>query len=57
MKQSRRPDILVQKSDGSLYGINIGRTTANGSPVKRELDAINDLEDAGIPMYFVGYDK
>ena len=57
IKSSRRPDILVQKSDGSLYGINVGKTTAQGAPIKREVEAIYDLEDAGIPMYFVGYDK
>ncbi len=55
-KSSRRPDILVEKSDGSLYGINVGRTTAKGAPIKREVEAIYDLEDEGIPMYFVAYD-
>ena len=56
-KGSRRPDILVQRPDGSLYGINVGKTTANGAPIKREVEALYDLEDVGIPMYFVGYDK
>ena len=40
-----------------MYGINVGKTTAKGAPIKREVEAIYDLEDVGIPMYFVGYDK
>ena len=56
-KSSRRPDILVERPDGSRYGINVGRTTAGGAPVKREVEAIYDLEEADLPMYFVGYDK
>lgn len=57
LKNSRRPDILVEKTDGSIYGINVGKTTLSGSPIKREIEAINDLEDAGIPMHFVPYFK
>lgn len=56
-KSSRRPDILVERPDGSQYGINVGRTTAGGAPVKRDVEALYDLEDADLPMYFVGYDK
>mgnify|MGYP003315629442 CR=1 FL=1 len=44
-------------SDGSMYGINVWKTTSKGAPIKREVEAIYDLEDVGIPMYFVGYDK
>ncbi|HCT75300.1 MAG TPA: hypothetical protein DGG94_06940 [Micromonosporaceae bacterium] len=55
-KEGRRPDILVQKHDGSgRYGINVGKQGRHGAPVKRETDAIEDLEDVGIPMYFVPY--
>ena len=57
LKKTRRPDILVKKADGSLYGINVGKTTAKGAPIKREVEALYDLEDHGLPMYFVGYDK
>ena len=57
LKQSRRPDILVQKYDGSLYGINVGKTTAKGAPVKREVEALYDLEHVDIPMWFVSYDE
>ncbi len=54
-KNSRRPDILVEKPDGSIYGINVGKTTSTGAPITREVQAIYDLEDAGIQMYFVPY--
>ena len=57
VKSSRRPDILIQRPDGSMYGINVGKTTAKGAPIKGAVEAIYDLEDVGIPMYFVGYDK
>jgi len=57
VKNSRRPDILVERPDGSLYGINVGKTTAKGAPIKREVQALYDLEDAGIPMYYVSYDR
>ena len=53
---SRRPDILVRRADGSQYGINVGKTTKNGAPIKREAEAIADLEDAGLEMHFVPYD-
>ncbi|MER5227894.1 polymorphic toxin-type HINT domain-containing protein [Streptomyces flaveus] len=54
-KGSRRPDILVQRSDGSLYGINVGKQARSGAPIKREAQAIADLEGAGIEMHFVAY--
>ena len=57
VKSGRRPDILVRKPDGTMYGINVGKTTAQGAPIKREVEALYDLEDAGLPMYFAGYDK
>jgi hypothetical protein len=57
IKQGRRPDILVQRPDGSEYGINIGlRSRRSGAPIKREADAINDLETFGnLEMHFVPY--
>ncbi|MFI2857641.1 hypothetical protein ACH6EH_10890 [Paenibacillus sp. JSM ZJ436] len=57
LKASRRPDILVEKPDGSIYGINVGKTTKSGAPIKREMEAIYDLEDVGIPMHFIPYFK
>ena len=43
-------------TDGTQYGINVGKTTAKGAPFKREAEAINDLEDADIEMHYVQYD-
>ena len=56
-KNSRRPDIIVRRPDGSIYGINVGKTTSYGAPIKREVLALYDLEDAGITMYFISYDE
>lgn len=56
LKSGRRPDILVERPDGSLYGINVGlQSTRTGAPIKREAEAISDLESAGIEMHFVPY--
>lgn len=55
LKAGRRPDILVEKPDGSVYGINVGREAASGAPVRREVEAIYDLESADVPMHFVPY--
>ena len=57
LKNSRRPDILVKRPDGTRYGINVGRQEKRtGLPVKRERGAINDLEHYGdLPMHFVPY--
>ncbi|MCK6576304.1 hypothetical protein L6V77_35090, partial [Myxococcota bacterium] len=55
-KSGRRPDILVQRPDGSVYGINVGKqNTRTGAPIRREAEAISDLEGAGIEMHFVPY--
>ena len=56
-KGSRRPDILVQRDDGSMYGINVGlQSKRTGAPIKREAEAINDLEQYGnLEMHFVPY--
>ncbi len=54
-KGSRRPDILVQRPDGSQYGINVGKQAASGAPIKREAEALQDLEGIGLPMHFVSY--
>ncbi len=31
--------------------------SALGALIKREVEALYDLEDEGIPMWFIGYDK
>jgi hypothetical protein len=55
-KSARRPDLLVRRTDGSIYGVNVGRTEASGRPVLRERLAIQDLnEQAGLEMVFVPY--
>jgi hypothetical protein len=55
-KTKRRPDVLVKRRDGSLYGINVGKQSKRtGAPIKREAEAIDDLEMAGIEMHFVPY--
>jgi hypothetical protein len=57
-KGSRRPDLLVQRPDGSIYGINVGRSQSNGQPVLRERLAIQDLNEIrGLEMQFVSYGR
>jgi RHS repeat-associated protein len=57
VKSGRRPDILYETPEGETRAVNVGRTTASGAPVSREVDAMNDLNDkAGIPTTFVPYD-
>jgi RHS repeat-associated protein len=51
-KSGRRPDILVQRPDGTKYGINVGKQGKYKTPIKREAQAIWDLEGAGVEMYF-----
>lgn len=54
-KGSRRPDILVERPDGSRYGINIGKQTKRGAPYKCEQEALDDLRGAGLEMYYEPY--
>lgn len=57
-KAGRRPDILYRTPDGQLRGRNVGKTMADGSPVTREVDALNDLNGPGnLPTDFVPYDR
>src|SRR6266511_3172204 len=57
LKSVRRPDILVRRPDGSVYGINVGkRSLRTGAMIKREAEAIADLEKFGdIEMHFAPY--
>ncbi|GAA1482503.1 hypothetical protein GCM10009624_29430 [Gordonia sinesedis] len=57
MKGSRRPDVLAERPDGSIYGVNVGRQEMRtGLPVKREREAIGDLEQyGGLEMHYVPY--
>jgi hypothetical protein len=58
-KSGRRPDIEYRTPQGETRGRNVGRTKADGSPVPREVDAIDDLQGPGkLPMdRFVPYDR
>lgn len=56
-KSGRRPDIEFRDSCGVVRGCNVGRTQADGRPVKREREALEDLNGSGeLPTYFVPYD-
>ena len=58
LKEGRRPDILYRTPSGELRGRNIGRTNADGTPVKREQEALKDLNGPGkLPTDFVSYDR
>jgi hypothetical protein len=58
LKDGRRPDILYLTPSGELRGRNVGSTRADGSPVKRELEALDDLNGPGkLPTGFVPYDR
>ncbi len=58
VKGGRRPDILFRTQDGTLRGRNVGKCDANGNPVKREQEALDDLNGpGGIPTDFVPYDR
>jgi RHS repeat-associated protein len=57
LKGGRRPDILLETPNGQIRGRNVGKTDAAGNPIKRELEALDDLNNfGGIPTDFVPYD-
>jgi hypothetical protein len=57
-KSSRRPDITTIAPDGSIHRENVGRTTTSGQPVKREAEALDDLERVdGKRPTFTPYDR
>src|SRR5262249_15889547 len=57
-KEGRRPDILYRTPRGELRGRNVGRTNANGKAVRREVEALEDLNGPGeLPTDFVPYDR
>lgn len=55
-KSGRRPDVLYQDCNGNLCGVNVGKTRADGSLIKREQQALDDLNGAGLPTRFERYD-
>ncbi len=57
-KTCRRPDITMTGPDGTMYRENVGRSLANGSPVPREVSALDDLEAAlGTRPGYTAYDR
>ena len=57
-KEGRRADIIYQEPTGKEAGVNIGRTYKDGKPVKREQDALDDLNGPGqLPTVFIPYDR
>jgi RHS repeat-associated protein len=55
-KESRRPDILYEKPSGEKRAVQVGKRKADGTPVKREVEAQADLEKcADIPTDFLPY--
>jgi RHS repeat-associated protein len=53
----RFPDITIEAADGSKAYINVGRTRADGTMVKREREAFDDLTGTGVPTFFVPYTR
>ena len=45
-KTSRRPDITTRAPDGSPHREDVDRSKADGTPIKRETEALDDIEDA-----------
>lgn len=53
-KEGRRPDLIYQMPNCEPCAINVGWTRADGTPVPRELDALDDLNKRGkLPTKFV----
>lgn len=58
IKSGRRPDIIYQKPGEPRCGRNVGKTNADGTPVKREKEALDDLNKRSkVPTDFVPYDR
>jgi hypothetical protein len=56
IKTLRRPDIIYRTPDGKLRGRNVGKTNADGTPVKREQEALDDLNNhSAYATDFVAY--
>jgi hypothetical protein len=57
-KTTRRPDITTTDPNGGVYRENVGKTKADGSPVTRETDALDDIEQAtGQRPGYTPYDR
>lgn len=53
--KNRRPDIVATKN-GQTKIVNVGKTKADGSPIKREQQAIDDLSNIYDDIEFIPYD-
>ena len=47
IKSGRRPDITYQTPDGKIKARNVGKKKKDGSPIKREKEALDDLNGPG----------
>ena len=48
----------LERADGSIYHINVGRTLEDGKTgIKRERQALEDALNAGYDVSFEGYGK
>ena len=57
-KETRRPDITYMTPDGEARSVNVGKTKKDGTPIKREQQALDDLNGPGKrPTDFVPYDR
>jgi RHS repeat-associated protein len=57
VKSKRRPDMTFTNTEtGEVYRENVGKTYANGDPVRREREALDDLERVGPRPRFTRYD-
>jgi RHS repeat-associated protein len=57
-KTMRRPDITMVDPEGNLYFENVGRSKRDGSPIAREVKALDDIELAtGIRPVYTPYDR
>jgi len=56
-KGGRRPDVHYRDKHGVERGVNVGRTDAAGNPIRREREALDDLNNhANLPTTFEPYD-
>jgi len=54
----RPMDVIGKKAGEPDRGVNVGRTNADGTPVKREREALDDLnKHSDTPTEFVPYDR
>ena len=57
-KTYRWPDITMTRPGGTIYREHVGRTLADGSPARREVSALDDLEGAlGVRRGYTAYDQ